>query len=68
VRGTTALLERGDERGETRLARQRPVFDRLIDARQVLHDHAAGADVHVATSEFPIWPLGSPTNSSLACK
>ena len=41
------LPQRRDQRGNGRILCQRAIRDRLPDPRQVLHDHAAGADVEV---------------------
>ena len=37
-----------EETGQRRLARERTIGDGLVDARQVLHHHAAGAQIGVA--------------------
>ncbi len=46
-------LQRGDELGEVGVLGERAVRDGFIDARQVLHDDAAGADIHVADLGIP---------------
>jgi hypothetical protein len=48
VAGSAARLKRVDQAGQRRVAGQRAVLHRTVDARQVLHHHAAGAQVHVA--------------------
>ena len=50
----------GDEGGELAVGRERAVGDRLVDARQVLHHHAAGAEIHVADFGIAHLPLGQP--------
>jgi hypothetical protein len=55
VRGTAALPERG---GKLREPREAAIGDRLVDARQVLQHHAAGADVHVADLRVAHLALG----------
>ncbi len=45
--GAAALLQRGDELVEHLVVRERAIGDGLVDARQVLHDDAARAQVHV---------------------
>ena len=46
--GAAALLQRGDQLGQDRVLGERAVLDGVVDARQVGHGDAAGAEVHVA--------------------
>ena len=46
--GAAGSLQLGDEVLQARVARQLAGLHGGVDARQVLHDHAAGADVHMA--------------------
>ena len=58
VQCRAALLQRGDRLGEDRVGRERAVLDRIVDARQVGHGNAAGAEVHVADLGIAHLPLG----------
>ena len=46
--GAAALLQRRDQLGQDRVLGERAVLDGVVDARQVRHGDAAGAEVHVA--------------------
>ncbi len=41
-------LELGDEVAQARVARERAVLDRLVDARQILEHDPAGAEIHMS--------------------
>ena len=58
VAGAAVLLEGGEHVGQQRIARQRPVFDRRVDARQLGHRDPAGAEIHVAHFRIAHLPLG----------
>ena len=47
VAGAAALLQPGDHAGERRHLLDRACCDGVADTRQVLHQHAAGANVKV---------------------
>ena len=66
MRGAAALLELGDEVGERLVLGQRAVRDRHIDARQILHHDAAGADIHVADFGIAHLAAGQADDVSLA--
>ena len=46
--GAAALLQRRDQLGQDRVLGERAVLDGVVDARQLGHGDAAGAQVHVA--------------------
>ena len=46
--GAAALLQRRDQLGQDRVPGERAVLDGVVDARQLRHGDAAGAQVHVA--------------------
>ncbi len=47
MRGAAALFQLGDKAGERLVLGQRTAGDRLVDARQILHHDAPGAEIHV---------------------
>ncbi len=48
VAGAAALLQGRDQLGQDRMPGERAVLDGIVDARQLGHGDAAGAEVHVA--------------------
>ena len=56
--GATAGLKGCDEARQRRIAAKRTISDGPIDARQFLHDHAAGTQIHMADfgiAHLPRW-------------
>ena len=58
VDGAAARFHFRGEGGERAVGCERAVGDRLVDARQVLHHDAAGAEIHVADFRIAHLPLG----------
>src|SRR5215470_19472442 len=56
--GAAALLELVDQASQCRRTLDLAARDRLTDARQILHDHAAGADVEMSDLGIAHLPLG----------
>src|SRR6185437_7937913 len=54
-----------DEAAQPLIGGERSVLDRFVDARKVLHDDAAGAEIHVTDFGIPHLPLGQ-TDEALA--
>ena len=60
MRRAAAFLQLGDELAQRREARQRAVGDRPVDARQILHDDPAGAEIGVADLGIAHLAVGQP--------
>ena len=66
VAGGAALLQGGDRLGEHRMPGQRAILDGVVDARQVGHRDAAGAEIHVADLGIAHLALGQ-ADERLGC-
>src|SRR5258708_39540194 len=58
--GAAASPERSNEAGEALVPGERTVFDRPVDARQLLQHDPPGADIHVANLGIAHLTLGQP--------
>ena len=60
MRGAAGRLQLADEILHRRQARDVILRERLVDARQILHDDAAGAEIGVADFGIAHLPVGQP--------
>ena len=66
MRGAAPRFDLADEILERRHRGERAVGDRFVDARQILHHHPAGAEIHVPDLGIAHLPVGQ-ADIMLAC-